>query len=114
MKKIIYSSLLITLFFVFSCTSSNVEPTRDGDTFRNQTGLLRWTGSPAVDGTGMLLVVNDVEYGAPGTPENYSPFFNEDQYEVEIRADFKLTGEETVRGWGATFPEIEFIKIKQI
>lgn len=96
----------------FACSSTNVNS--DDDIIRNQTGTLRWAGSPVVDGAGMLFLVDDKEYGAPGTPENYPDFFGDDIYEVNVRADFKLTGEDTVRGWGATFPAIEFIKIEKI
>lgn len=111
-----FSSGSLLIFFIAtlsSCSSSNTAPFNKGEIYRNQTGILRWAGSPAVDGAGMLFIVDEVEYGAPGTPEDYSQFLNEDQLEVEVRADFKLTGEETVRGWGAIFPEIEFIKIEK-
>jgi hypothetical protein len=83
------------------------------DIIRDQAGTLRWGGAPAVDGVGMLFIVNQTEYGAPGTPDDYPEFFEEEIYEVEVRVDFKLTGEETIRGWGATFPAIEFIKIEK-
>lgn len=104
--------VLLTMLFTFACSSTNVNPNED--IIRNQTGTLRWGGSPVVDGAGMLFVVDDTEYGAPGTPDDYPDFFGEDIYEVDVRADFKLTGEETVRGWGATFPEIVFIRIEAL
>lgn len=103
----VFSSLLVLLSS--ACLHSNSD-----DFLRNQTGTLRWYGSPAVDGSGMVFIVDDKEYGAPGTPEDYPELFGDDQYEVEIRADFILTGEETTRGWGATYPAIEFIRIEQI
>lgn len=107
--------LLIHLLMIVStvvCSTSNVNS--DDDIIRNQRGTLRWLGSPAVDGAGMLFIVDEKEYGAPGTPEDYPKLFGNDQYEVEIRADFKITGEDAVRGWGATFPAIEFINIEKI
>lgn len=107
--------LLITSLVIAStvaCSSTNVNSS--DDIIRNQTGTLRWADSPVVDGAGMLFVVDDKEYGAPGTPEDYPEFFGDDIYEIEVRADFKLTGEDAVRGWSATFPAIEFIKIDKI
>lgn len=107
--------LLFTFLMIIStvaCSSTNVNS--EYNIIRNQAGTLRWAGSPVVDGAGMLFVVDDKEYGAPGTPEDYPEFFGDDIYEVDVRADFKLTGEDTVRGWGATFPAIEFIRIEKI
>ncbi len=104
-------AFLMTLS-MFAC-SSKIANSYEGIK-RNQAGTLQWGGSPAVDGTGMLFVVDDTEYGAPGTPEDYPQFFGDDTYEVNVRADFKLTGKEAVRGWGATFPAIEFLRIKKI
>lgn len=104
-------TLLVT-FFTTACSSTNVNS--DDDVIKNQTGTLRWGSSPAVDGVGMLFVVDEKEYGAPGTPEDYPEFFEDEVYEVNVLADFKLTGEDTVRGWGATFPAIEFIRIEKI
>ena len=105
----LFSIGILLIFFTVACSSTNSD-----DTFRNQTGTLSWGGSPVVDGVGMLFKVDDKEYGAPGTPDDYPDFFGEDEYETEVRADFKLTGGETVRGWGATYPAIEFIKIEKI
>lgn len=104
--------ILLMVLSTFACSSTNVNS--NGDIIRNQAGTLRWGGSPAVDGVGMLFVVDDVEYGAPGIPDDYPDFFGDDIYEVDVRADFKLTGEDAVRGWGATFPAIEFIRIEKI
>lgn len=106
---------LFTLLIIIStiaCSSTDVNSR--GEIIRNQAGTLRWAGSPAVDGAGMLFVVGKKEYGAPGIPDDYPYLFGKDQYEVEIRADFKITGEDAVRGWGAKFPAIEFIKIEKI
>lgn len=112
MKAYIMISIIITTIFVFTaCSSSNVEFSEN--VLRNQIGTLKWQGSPAVDGVGMLFVVGNTEYGAPGEPDDYSKYLNEGDYEVMIKADIKLTGEKTVRGWGATFPEIEFIRIEK-
>lgn len=104
-------TFLIAIFSV-ACSNSLVNP--DNKIIRNQTGTLRWAGSPAVDGAEMLFVVDNKEYGAPGTPDDYPNFFGNDEYEIEVRADFKLTGEDAVRGWGATFQAIEFIRIEKI
>lgn len=104
---VVISVLLVLLSIACSSTNSD-------DILRNQTGTLTWYGSPAADGSGMLFEVGEKQYGAPGTRENYPGLFDQDIYEVEIKADFKLTGEETVRGWGATYPAIEFIRIKRI
>lgn len=86
----------------------------DENIFRDQIGSLRWTGAPAVDVTGILFLVEETEYGAPGTPEDYPGLFGDNISEVDVRADFKITGEETVRGWGATFPAIEFLRIEKL
>lgn len=103
----VFSSLLVLLSS--ACLHSNSD-----DFLRNQTGTLIWYGSPARDGAGMIFEVGEKQYGTPGTPEDYPELFEDDQYEVEIRADFILTGEETTRGWGATYPAIEFISIQKI
>lgn len=103
--------LLLMLFSTIACSSTNVN---SDHIIKNQTGTLRWAGSPAVDGAGMLFIADDKEYGAPGTPEDYPDLFRNDEYEIEVRADFKLTGKDAVRGWGATFPAIEFLKIERI
>ncbi|NBC04364.1 MAG: hypothetical protein GVY20_11755 [Bacteroidetes bacterium] len=107
-----YCTLLLIAYSITACSSTNVNG--NDDIFRDQSGTLRWGGAPAVDGVGMLFIDNEIEYGAPGTPDDYPELFEEDIYEVEVRADFKLTGEETIRGWGATFPAIEFIKIEKL
>lgn len=114
MKISLSSILIFCVVVITACSSFKVEPHQDEDILRDQVGTLSWGGAPAVDGVGMLFIVGDTEYGAPGTPDDYSQLFEEDQYEVEVEADFKVTGEETVRGWGATFPAIEFIRIEQI
>lgn len=112
MKIFLLNTLILAAFFVFSgCSSSNTDSSEK--ILRNQIGTLSWKGSPAVDGAGMLFEVGEVQYGAPGVPDDYSKYMDEDDYEVKIKADILLTGEETIRGWGAAFPEIEFIKIEK-
>jgi len=113
-KKPIFQFCIVLLiaFSTTACSSTNVSANED--IIRDQTGTLRWGGAPAVDGVGMLFIVDEKEYGAPGTPGDYPEFFEENIYEIEVRADIKITGEDTVRGWGATFPAIEFIKIEKL
>lgn len=108
---LLISLILTSLFIILGCTSSSVDPSEN--ILRNQIGMLSWKGSPAVDGAGMLFIVGDTEYGAPGEPDDYSRYLDKGDYEVRIKADFVLTGEETIRGWGASFPEIGFIKIEK-
>ena len=109
---ILHFLLVIFLIGFTNCTSSSVNSRED--VYKNQVGLLRWGGTPEADGAGMLFIVDEVEYGVPGTPEDYPKFFQERTIEVNVRADFKLTGEKTVRGWGATFPEIEILRIEKM
>ncbi|WP_234572564.1 hypothetical protein [Rhodohalobacter sp. 614A] len=112
MKSTVLALILFVAPLLFSaCSTTNVKSSKD--VFRNQIGTLSWNGPPAADGAGMLFIVDEVEYGAPGEPDDYSDYLDEGEHEVIIKADFKLTGEETVRGWGVTFPEIEFIRIKK-
>lgn len=106
------SILLAGLLLFSSCSTTNVESSEKIQ--RDQIGILSWKGSPVVDGGGMLFIVDDIEYGAPGVPDDYSDYLKEGELEVMIKADFVLTGEDTVRGWGATFPEIKFLKIKKV
>ena len=100
-------SILFVLFFN-ACTSD-----ADSDIFYNQPGVLEWHGSPAVDGLGMIFETEDgTQFGAPGEPDDYPRFFtNDTTYSVSITANYRLTGELTARGWGVTFPEIEFLRI---
>lgn len=99
-------------FMLSACSTSNVHSF--DDILRNQTGTLVWAGSPAADGAGMLFRVGDIDYGAPGVPSDYDEYFPDGETEVQIEADIKLTGEDAVRGWGATFPEIKFLRIERI
>lgn len=84
------------------------------DILYDQTGILIWGGSPAVDGAGILFETENEVYGAPGDREDYIDYFREDESQVEIIADIKITGDTTVRGWGAEFPEIHFKQINRI
>lgn len=113
MKSLSFFSIFVmSILLLSTCSTSNID-SRD-HILHDQIGMLSWKGSPAVDGAGMLFEVGDREYGAPGTPEDYSQFFRKNKYEVQIKADIKLTGKKTVRGWGATFPEIKFIRVERI
>jgi len=106
--KIILSSIVLITLLV-SC-STDSDP--DGDVIRDQEGLLVWGFSPAQDGTGMLFEVNGITYGAPGDRSDYDAYFEGESNETEVTADFVVTGEKTVRGWGVEFPAIEFLEIR--
>jgi hypothetical protein len=84
------------------------------DILLNQVGKLIWGGSPAVDGMGIIFEVGETIYGAPGSRDDYNDYFPGDGNEVWIRADIRLTGELTYRGWGARLPEIEFLRMVQL
>jgi len=108
--KLILLFLIVGFLFqgcsIFGANSSE-------DTFFDQTGTLSWYGSPAVDGAGILFETEVETYGAPGTREDYKDYFPENENQVQIIADIKLTGDTTVRGWGAEYPEIKFLDIKR-
>ncbi len=59
-----------------------------------------------------MFETEDEIYGAPGTREDYTDYFPENKNQVQIIAVIKLTGDTTVRGWGAKYPEIKFLDIK--
>lgn len=84
------------------------------DVLFDQTGTLWWSGSPAVDGGGILFETKSKTYGAPGTREDYDDYFPENENKVQVIADIKLTGEITVRGRGAEYPEITFLEIETV
>lgn len=105
--------LIIGFGVFFFLTACSTHSDSEMNIFRNQTGLFLWGGSPAADGAGLLFEVDDEVYGVPGVPSDYPGFFDDDVYSIQIEADFRLTGKETVRGWGVTFPEIEFLKIQK-
>jgi hypothetical protein len=104
---ILSSIVLITLL-----ASCSTDSDSDGDIIRNQEGLLVWGFSPAQDGSGMLFEVNGMTYGAPGERSDYESYFSGDENSAEVTADFVITGEKTVRGWGAEYPAIEFLEIR--
>ncbi|MCA1803371.1 MAG: hypothetical protein LC662_13040 [Rhodothermaceae bacterium] len=76
--------------------------------------MLIWGGWPATDGLGIVFEVGEIMYGAPGSREDYSDYFPVDENEVMIRADIKITGETTIRGWGTRLPEIEFLRMERM
>ena len=107
----LFLPLLLLIVVISGCSVYSSE--QNTETVYGQIGSLEWHGSPAVDGLGMLFVINDeTTFGVPGTREDYSSYFGDELSKIEITADYKLTGEQTVRGWGATYPEIEFLSIK--
>ena len=110
MKSLLFIALSLLSFLAACSTQSDSE----NEIFRNQTGLLRWAGPPAADGAGMLFEAKDVQYGVPGTPEDYPEIFYDAENPVEAVADFRLSGRNSIRGWGVTFPEIEILKIRKL
>ncbi len=106
--------LLITFVFIAFNTSCGVTNENNNKIFRNVEGDLTWGFSPASDGTGMTFTVDDTKYGVPGTFEDYQEFFDDDNFTVKIIADYRLTGQNSVRGWGVTYPEIELILIRSV
>lgn len=108
--KVLIPFLVSLLFILHACSVNSVE----SDTIlRDVSGTLKWGGSPAIDGTGILFETPEATYGAEGTRTVYSDYFPENENQVQIRADFILTGETAVRGWGTEFPEIEFLRISR-
>lgn len=110
-SKLIFLILIGGLFFsacsIFGTNSSE-------DVLFDQTGTLSWSGPPAADGGGILFETKSKTYGAPGTREDYKEYFPENENQVQVIADVKLTGETTVRGWGSEYPEIKFLEIKTV
>ena len=102
-------TLLLMVLFAACSTDSDF----DGEIIRESEGLLIWGLSPAQDGSGILFETNGVTYGASGTKTDYKSYFTGDENSAEITADFVITGEKTVRGWGAEYPAIEFLKISK-
>lgn len=111
MKTSIRVGLVSAVLLFFGCSSSTQDELKG--VLYAQTGTLIWAGTPAADGAGILFETADTTYGAPGTREDYSGYFPDDENQSLIKADIKLTGKTTVRGWGASFPEIEFISIEK-
>lgn len=92
-----------------ACTTS---ADAGNDILYNQDGTLIWGGSPAVDGIGIVFETADTTYGAPGSRDDYSDYFSDNENQVQINADIQRTGNITNRGWGTKFPEIEFLRIE--
>jgi len=105
-----FTIILSSIVFITLLASCSTDS--DEDIMRDQEGLLVWGFTPAQDGTGMLFEVNGMTYGAPGVRSDYDAYFEEDKNEAEIIADFVITGEKTVRGWGVEYPAIEFLNIR--
>lgn len=101
---ILIGGLLFQSCSIFGANSS-------ADILSDKKGTLWWAGAPEVDGGGILFETEDEIYGAPGTREDYADYFPEDENRVEIIADIVVTGDTTVRGWGAKYPEIKFLEI---
>ena len=111
MRSILLVIISTTSLFLTSCgTDSNLST----EVISDEPGTLIWGGSPATDGTGILLETADATYGAPGSHEDYDEYFPENKNSVEVIADFLITGEETTRGWGVKFPEIHLLEIEVI
>lgn len=109
MKKLLLTVVAVLSFIITACgTDSDISD----DIIADKPGVLIWGGSPAVDGTGLLLETVDTTYGAPGSYEDYDEYFPENENTVEVIADFLITGEETTRGWEVKFPEIRLINIE--
>ncbi len=109
MRYFIQLLLLTVLLFLTGCSTDSQY---ENETVTDQTGTLIWGGSPAVDGTGLLLETADTTYGASGSYEDYESYFPENENSVEVIADFLITGEETTRGWGVKLPEIRLIDVE--
>ncbi|PKD44985.1 hypothetical protein [Rhodohalobacter barkolensis] len=107
-----YVQFLISAIFLIM-TGCSTDSDNEYELFiSDQPGTLIWGGSPAVDGTGLLLETADTTYGAPGSYEDYESYFPENENSIEVIADFLITGEITTRGWGVQFPEIRLIDIE--
>jgi len=108
MKKLLLTVMAVLSIFITACgTDSDISD----EIIADKPGVLIWGGSPAVDGTGLLLETADTTYGVSGSYEEYESYFPEDENSVEVIADFLITGEETTRGWGVKFPEIRLLEI---
>lgn len=107
-RLILYTVPVCFLLFTACGTDSD-------DSFEvifDEPGTIIWGGSPAVDGTGILFETADTTFGVPGSYEDYEEYFPENENSVDVIADYLLTGEETVRGWGVKFTEIRIIDIE--
>ena len=111
MRQCTLFSFTLVLMVLFAACSTDSD--LDGEIIRESEGMLIWGQSPAVDGVGILFETNGVTYGAPGDKIDYESYFSGEENSAEVKADFVITGEKTVRGWGAEFPAIEFLKISK-
>lgn len=105
--------ILLSAITLISCNRNN---TSDQELMRDVEGTITWGGSPAVDGTGLLFhshVSEDV-YGVAGDKGDYEDIFDSPTNEVEVIADFYITDNETVRGWGITYTEIRIVDIDKL
>lgn len=102
--------LIIALFIILAGCGTDSD--NQYEYISDEPGKLIWGGSPAVDGTGLLLETADTTYGTPGSYEDYESYFPDNEYSVEVIADFLITGEITTRGWGVQFPEIRLTNIE--
>ncbi|MFP8489009.1 hypothetical protein ACKGJO_07885 [Gracilimonas sp. Q87] len=103
--------VFLVLGFIGSCSNSGSD---DLEVLEDHTGILSWGGSPAVDGTGLLLESGDTIYGIPGDKSDHSYLFPDNTNTVNIRTDIVITGNETVRGWGSTYPEAILINAQRL
>lgn len=108
--KFLLQLLILAIFLIL--TGCGTDSDSEYEFITDEPGTLIWGGSPAVDGTGLLLETADTTYGAPGSYEDYDSYFPENEYSVEVIADYLITGEITTRGWGVQFPEIRLIDIE--
>jgi len=108
MRNLLLVTISTVFLFLTACGTDNNVST---EIISDEPGTLIWGGSPATDGTGILMETADTTYGAPGTYDDYMEYFPENENSVEVIADFLLTGEETTRGWGVKFPEIRLLEI---
>jgi len=109
MRSLLLATISTVFLFLTACGTDNNVPTQ---IISDKPGTLIWGGSPATDGTGILLETADTTYGAPGVYEDYEEYFPENESSVEVITDFQVTGKEATRGWGVKFPEIRLINIE--
>lgn len=103
---------LFALLFVFVFASCNSSTSEVPIYYEAYTGTLSWGGSPEMDGTGLLFYTGNKTYGVPGDKSDFDHIFQTDTNQVDVRTDFMLTGKNTVRGWGAIYPEINILQIE--
>lgn len=113
MKIGTYSILsIIVLGILFTSCSTNAD--EPNTVIReNVPAILQWYGSPALDGLGLILVVDagTEEYAIEGSKEDFRELFG-DENKASVITDFEITGEKVRRGWNAVLPEARIIEIK--